>query len=96
MASYISGAPVLPIHTNTGGTGTNRVSVHEGLSIDGGSTTGGGGDGSGEEGTKWWGCTRGGLGELEGGERGKRQREGSSRRAKTKMPREDPEGGNPL
>ena len=44
----------------------------------------------GTKGTKGWGCTRRGL---PGGGRGKRQREGSSRRAKTKKPRDDPEGG---
>ena len=49
------------------------------------------GDGTGEEGTEGCGCTRGGAGEG----REKRQREGSSRRVKTKKPREDHEGGSP-
>ena len=48
----------------------------------------------GEESTKGWGCTRGGC---ERESKLKWQREGSSRRVKTKKPREleDPEGGSP-
>ena len=71
--------------TSTGGTGTTRMLEHEDLEIDGGSTTEGGG---GHE----------GVGMHQGGDEGgraKRQREGSSRRVKTKKPREDPEGGSP-
>ena len=71
--------------TSTGGTGTTRILEHEDLEIDGGSTTEGGG---GHQGV---GMHQGG----DGGGRAKRQREGSSRRVKTKKPREDPEGGSP-
>ena len=71
--------------TSTGGTGTTRILKHEDLEIDGGSTTEGRG---GDHGV---GMHQGGG----AGGRAKRLRKGSSRRVKTKKPKEDPEGGSP-
>ena len=81
-----------PIHTDTGSNSTNRRLEQEGIGMDRAGTTGGGGEGGeGHREHQGEGMHQGGT----GGGREKRRREGSSRRAKTKKPREDPKGGSP-
>ena len=83
-----------PIHTDTGSNSTNRRLEQEGIGMDRAGTTGGGGEGGGgHREHQGEGMHQGGTGGARGRE--KRGREGSSRRAKTKKPREDPKGGSP-